>query len=188
MARAHQLGPGAIGHVLLLKADARIPTLHGQADADLLVAVHQQRRHVGDLVAALLPGVHLAPQPPERFDLNVVHVVGMDALGHRPLQLLAQLDVHVALAGVPGQQVPEVADLLLTDPVDAPAAGSRLLRPRRWPAAPPLRADQRQGKCAWTAMGISTNTHNSNQAAITAGRCRHCPRAGCRSSAPEPDQ
>ena len=42
------------------------------------------------------------------------------------LQLVEKLDVDIPLAGVLGQQVPEMADLLLADPVDAPEA---LLQP-----------------------------------------------------------
>ena len=43
MARAHQLGPGALPHMLLLKADALVAGLHRHPHADLLVAIEQLR-------------------------------------------------------------------------------------------------------------------------------------------------
>ncbi len=43
----------------------------------------------------------LATKPPERLDEEVMHVVGMDAAGHRPFHLLTELlhlvDVHSLL-------------------------------------------------------------------------------------------
>ena len=121
MARAHQLSPWALTHLFLLKADPLIACLHGYPKADLLVAIEQQRRHVGDLVAALLPLEHLATKPPERLDEEVMHVVGMDAAGHRPFHLLPEqlhlVDIHALLDQGPLiEQLPQV--LLVHGPFD----------------------------------------------------------------------
>ena len=77
--------------MLFFKADPLITRLNGQTNTDLLVPVHQQRRHVGDLVAALLPGVHLAAKTLESLDEEVMDIVRMYSPGHGALHLLAQL-------------------------------------------------------------------------------------------------
>ena len=87
--------------MIILETDPFVARLHGYPEAELLVAVEQQRWNVGDLVAALLPLEHLAAEPPERLDEEVMDVVGVDAAGHCSLHLLAEqlhlVDVHALL-------------------------------------------------------------------------------------------
>ena len=135
---------------------ARLRPLHLFADALHARGVHrvvdelplfqevlQRARVEGVVHGGVEPRPHFGPLPvPDRVEQQLPqgpplelqlpeHVEHLAAEGlPGPLQLLEQPPVDVALARIVGDQVPQVADLGLADPVDAPEA---LLQPVRVP-------------------------------------------------------
>ncbi len=79
-------GPGDLG---LVEADALVAGQHRGAGADLAVALAERAGHAGDLEAAGLAAVDAAAQVLEGGAEEALDVVGLEALGVRPLHLLA---------------------------------------------------------------------------------------------------